>query len=161
MAVAGRKPKPYLQAVREGTFREDRQTEGVRFTPTDPVEPDWADILPGRTKEIREVRNKAAEVWRNTVPALVHSAGLTDAQRETAIEYCVTVARLWQAERALSTEGVIVKTERGNVKNPWVTVANQYRSHFRSLTAELGLSPSSAARVQPPNDGGEDDDVFD
>lgn len=161
MAVAGRKPKPYLQAVREGTFREDRHTSGVRFAPAAPVEPDWEDVLPGRTREVREVRRKAAEVWANVVPALVHSAGLTDTQRETAVEYCVTVARLWQAERALSTQGVVVKTERGYVKNPWVTVANQYRSHFRSLTAELGLSPSAAARIQPPADGGENDDVFD
>lgn len=159
--TVGRKPKPHLAAVREGTFREDRHTPGVRFSPTDPIEPDWAEILPGRKKEAIEVRDKAAEVWANTIPALILSAGLTDAQRETAIEYCVTVARLWQAERALSLEGVVVKTERGMVKNAWVTVANQYRSHFRSLTAELGLSPSSAARVQPPNTGGDDDGVFD
>ncbi|WP_369190167.1 P27 family phage terminase small subunit [Streptomyces sp. R08] len=159
MAVAGRKPKAHLAAVREGTFRADRQSPGAAFSPTDPVEPDWLELLPG--DEESDVRGKAAAVWANTVPALVISAGLTDAQRETAIEYCLTVARLWQGERALSTQGMVVQTERGYVKNPWVTVVNQYRSHFRSLTSELGLSPSSAARVQPPSDGGDDDDVFD
>ncbi|MBA9050777.1 MULTISPECIES: P27 family phage terminase small subunit [Streptomyces] len=159
MAVAGRKPKPHLAAVREGTFRPDRQTEGAKFSPVDPVEPDWLELLPG--DEDADTRAKAAAVWANTVPALVISAGLADAQRETAIEYCLTVARLWQGERALSTQGMVVQTERGYVKNPWVTVVNQYRSHFRSLTSELGLSPSSAARVTPPSDGGDDDDVFD
>lgn len=158
MAVTGRKPKPHLAAVREGTFREDRHTPGMRLRPTDPVEPDWSELMPGPDTDVRD---HAAAVWASTVPALILSAGLTDAQRATAIEYCVTVARLWQAERALSLEGVVVRTERGMVKNAWVTVANQYRSHFRALTAELGLSPSSAARVQPPDTGGEDDDIFD
>lgn len=158
MAIAGAKPKPHLQAVREGTFRPDRQSEGARFAPKAPEEPDWAEILPGRSKSVRD---KAAAVWARTVPALVVSAGLTDPQRETAIEYCVTAARIWQAERELSRQGLVVETERGMVKNPWVTIVNQYRAHFRSLTGELGLSPSSAARVTPPESGGEDDDVFD
>ncbi|MBZ4319528.1 P27 family phage terminase small subunit [Streptomyces huiliensis] len=160
MGIRGAKPKPHIQAVREGTFRPDRNSEGARFAPTDPVEPDWSELLPGEAAE--DVRGKAADVWARTIPALVMSAGLTDAQRETAIEYCVTVARLWQAERELSRTGLVVETERGNVKSPWVTIAHQYRSHFRALTGELGLSPASATRVTPPEDGGDDDDgVFD
>ncbi|MFJ9549073.1 P27 family phage terminase small subunit [Streptomyces erythrochromogenes] len=108
-----------------------------------------------------EVRDTAAAVWARTIPALVHSAGLTDAQRETAIEYCVTVTRLWQAERELSRNGLVVATERGYVKSPWVTIAGQYRSHFRSLVGELGLSPASATRITPPENGGDDDGIFD
>lgn len=160
MAFRGAKPKPHMQAVREGTFRPDRNSEGARFTPLDPIEPDWSELLPGDSSE--DVRGKAADVWARTIPALVVSAGLTDPQRETAIEYCVTVARLWQAERELSRTGLVVETERGNVKSPWVTIAHQYRSHFRSLVGELGLSPASATRITPPEfSGGEDDGVFD
>lgn len=160
MAVPGQKPKPHIQAVREGTFRPDRNSEGARFTPLDPIEPDWSELLPGDSS--KDVRGKAADVWARTIPALVVSAGLTDPQRETAIEYCVTVARLWQAERELSRTGLVVETERGNVKSPWVTIAHQYRSHFRSLVGELGLSPASATRITPPEfSGGEDDGVFD
>lgn len=159
MAVPGQKPKPHIQAVREGTFRPDRNSEGATFAPVSPVEPDWSELLPGDSAE--DVREKAADVWARTIPALVHSAGLTDPQRETAIEYCVTVARLWQAERELSRTGLVVETERGNVKSPWVTIAGQYRSHFRSLVGELGLSPASATRITPPESGGDDDGVFD
>ncbi|MEU7642220.1 P27 family phage terminase small subunit [Streptomyces sp. NPDC039016] len=159
MGVPGQKPKPHIQAVREGTFRADRNSEGATFAPVSPVEPDWSELLPGASAE--DVREKAADVWARTIPALVHSAGLTDPQRETAIEYCVTVARLWQAERELSRTGLVVETERGNVKSPWVTIAGQYRSHFRSLVGELGLSPASATRITPPESGGDDDGVFD
>ncbi|MFE2626031.1 P27 family phage terminase small subunit, partial [Streptomyces caelestis] len=100
-----------------GTYRPDRNSEGATFAPLSPVEPDWAELLPGDASD--DVRVKAADVWARTVPALVFSAGLTDPQRETAIEYCVTVARLWQAERELSRTGLVVETERGNVKSPW------------------------------------------
>lgn len=161
MATPGRKPKPHLTAVREGTFREDRHTEGARFAPTDPVEPDWAEILPGSAKVTKETRAKAAEVWGTVVPAVVAAAGLTNAQRETAIDYCVTAARIWQGERVLSREGMTVETERGMVKHPMTTILNSYRSHFRSLTGELGLSPSAAARIAPPNRDDEDSDIFD
>ncbi|MGW5848611.1 P27 family phage terminase small subunit [Streptomyces sp. NPDC055254] len=90
------------------------------------------------------------------------SASLTDAQRETAVEHCVTVARLWQAERELSRHGLVVAKERGNVKSPCVTIAHQYRSHFRSLVGELGLSPASATRITPPEfSRGDDDGIFD
>ncbi len=161
MASPGQKPKPHIQAVREGTFRPDRNSEGARFAPAAPVEPDWWERLPGTSASAMEVRDTAAAVWARTIPALVHSAGLTDAQRETAIEYCVTVTRLWQAERELSRNGLVVATERGYVKSPWVTIAGQYRSHFRSLVGELGLSPASATRITPPENGGDDDGIFD
>ncbi|MFE9335264.1 P27 family phage terminase small subunit [Streptomyces sp. NPDC007063] len=157
MATAGRKPKPHLAAVREGTFRPDKHTEGARYEPRDPQEPDWSDLLPGD----EDVQAKAHEVWQTVVPAVVRAAGLTDAQRHTAIEYCLTAARIWQGERVLSRDGMTVMTERGIVKHPMTTILNAYRSHFRSLTGELGLSPSSAARITPPQDGDDDGDIFD
>jgi hypothetical protein len=36
-------------------------------------------------------------------------------------------------------------------------VLNQYRSHLRSLTGELGLSPASATRITRPESSDEDD----
>jgi phage terminase small subunit len=143
-----------------GTFRPDRNPEGAKFTPAEPVEPDWAELLPGGSAA--DVRGGARGVWARAVPAPVFSTRLTDPQRETAIEYCVTVARLWQAERELSRTGLVVETERGNVKSPWVMIAGRYRNHFRALAGELGLSPLAATRITPPESGGDDDDgIFD
>ncbi|MEU9047495.1 MULTISPECIES: P27 family phage terminase small subunit [unclassified Kitasatospora] len=158
--MSGRKPKPHIAAVREGTYRPDRHTEGARFAPADPIEPDWSELLPGDQAE--DVRQFAAGVWARVVPALVVSAGLVDSQREVAVEYCITSARIWQGERELSRTGLVVETERGNVKSPWVTILGQYRSHLRALVGELGLSPASATRITPPEHGGDDDgDIFD
>ncbi len=66
------------------------------------------------------------------------------------MDYCVTWARIVQGELALSRDGVVVQTDRGAVRNPWATVLNQYRAHYRSLIGELGLSPSAASRLSRP-----------
>ncbi|MFF0746581.1 phage terminase small subunit P27 family [Streptomyces sp. NPDC004111] len=161
MAVPGRKPKPYIAAVREGTFRPDRNKEGVRFPPVDPVEPRWADILPGPDPEVLRARKTAAELWGRLVPVLTYSAGLVDTQRETVTDYCVTWAWITMGNRALAREGVVIDGDRGKVRNPWCTVLSQQRQHFRSLTGELGLTPASAQRIAAPQPDDDDDDIFD
>jgi P27 family predicted phage terminase small subunit len=158
MAVPGRKPKPYLQAVREGNPGH-RPVEPGMVLSGQLIEPDWRAVLPG-PREMARVRRVAAELWRRLAPVLARSAGLTGEQGETLTDYCVTWARIDQGERALSRMGVIVETERGYVKNPWTTVLHQYRSHFRSLVGELGLSPAAATRITPPGEP-DDDDPFD
>lgn len=161
MSMPGTKPKPHLAAVREGTFRADRNAEGIRFAPATPIEPDWEERLPGRKSADKALREWAHEVWARVVPALVTSAGLTDAQRETITDYVICVVRMRQGERELSLKGVVVPSERGMVKNPWTTVLQQYRAHFKALTGELGLSPSSATRITAPADTDDDDSVWD
>lgn len=116
--------------------------------------------MPGDEHGGEQVRDTAAELWRRTAPTLSRSAGLVGEQQEVLIDYCLTWARIIQGERALSRDGVVVHTERGVVKNAWTTVLNQYRSHLRSLIGELGLSPSSAARLSRP-ESGDDEDPFD
>lgn len=160
MARVGRKPKPHLQAVREGNPGKRPLNEGLKLSPSNPVEPEWLDLLPGESAAEERARETARLLWRRLAPALVRSAGLVLEQQETLTDYCVTWARIEQGERSLSLEGVVVATERGMVKNPWVTVLNQYRSHYRSLIGELGLSPSAATRITAP-EGSDDDDPFD
>lgn len=113
MAVVGRKPKPHIQAVREGTFRADRQKEGVKFPPVDPVEPRWSDLLPGPDPEVARARKTAAELWGRIVPVLTHSVGLVDTQRETVTDLCVTWSWIVMGNRALARDGVVVTGDRG------------------------------------------------
>lgn len=160
MARDGRKPKPHLQAVREGNPGKRPLAEGVKLPPSTPIEPSWLEIFPGDSDAEERVRETSRLLWRRLAPSLVRAMGLTAEQQETLTDFCVTWARIEQGERALSLEGVVVATERGMVKNPWVTVLNQYRSHYRSLIGELGLSPSAATRITAP-EGSDDDDPFD
>ena len=157
MGRSGRKPKSALQVVREGNPGQRAIRESVVFPPSVLREPDWQTLLPGDEGRTRET---ASALWCKVAPTLARSVGLVGEQQETLVEYCVTYARIVQGERALSREGVVVSTERGQVKNAWTAVLNQYRGHFRSLVGELGLSPPSAARLSRP-DSDDDEDPFD
>ena len=161
MATPGRKPRPTLAVVREGNPGHRPIGDPLRLPPSTLVEPKWSELLPGpRRADIRS-RKTAAELWRRTAPALARSAGLVNEQREVLIDFCITWARIEQGERALSMEGLLVKTERGMVKNPWTTILNQYRSNLRSLIGELGLSPSAATRLGGRGGDDGDEDPFD
>lgn len=159
VAVPGTKPKPYLSVVREGNPGKRPIKEGVKFAPSKVLEPKWSDFFPGTKRAELRARKAAAALWAQTARVLETSAGLTNAQGQVLIDYCVTWARIQQGERVLSIEGVLVKTERGYVKHPWTTVLNQYRVNFRSLTGELGLSPSAATRLDTGGLGDDNDDT--
>jgi P27 family predicted phage terminase small subunit len=159
MAVAGRKPKPYLQAVREGNPGKRKLEPGMILS-GQLGEPDWSQLLPG-PREMARARRVARELWRRLAPVLARSAGLSGEMAETLAEYCVTYARIDQGERALSRDGVLVRGFAGIlVKNPWTTVLHQYRAHFRSMAGELGLTPAAARRITAPPDADDDDDPF-
>lgn len=160
MAAPGRKPKPALQVVREGNPGKRKVTEGVTLPPSSLIEPEWPELFFGEDTESVRAQETAAKLWRKLAPTLVRSVGLVGEQQEVLVEFCVTWARIEQGERAISREGMIQSTERGNVRNPWSTVLNQYRSHLRSLIGELGLSPSAATRLSRP-EGDDDSDPFD
>lgn len=160
MAAPGRKPKPALQVVREGNPGKRPVKEAVKFNPSDLVEPVWDEWFPGEDAENERARGVCHGLWVKLAPSLSRSVGLVGEQQETLIEYCVTYARIKQGERAISIEGMVVSTERGQVKNAWTAPLNQYRSHLRSLIGELGLSPSAATRLGG-KEADDEDDPFD
>ncbi len=154
----GQNAKPYIQAVREGTVR-GRQAPLV-LPPTDLIEPNWSLMLPGKSPDEKRLRERCSELWEQLAPVLFRSVGLVHAQQEVLTDYIISTARIEQCERAISIEGLIVEGQRGPVRNPLTTVVNSYRTHRRGLTAELGLSPATAARLTRTNVP-DDDDPFD
>ncbi|MDX5567761.1 P27 family phage terminase small subunit [Streptomyces sp. ID05-04B] len=155
--------KPHLAAVREGTFRQDRQTEGIRFAPTDPVEPDWNDLIPGRSKAAKTMRADAADIWSRTVPALIASAGLTDTQALSAVEYVMTAVQLREVNRQISADGFTVPGARGEskVRHPLLSSVPQLRMALIRLAGELGLTPSAATKIVAPDSSAESDGIWD
>ncbi len=153
----GQNAKPYLQAVKEGTVRGRKAP--LVLPPTDLVEPKWNLMLPGKSPDEKRLRERCSDLWGRLAPVLSRSVGLVHAQQEVLTDYIISTARIEQCERALSVEGLIVEGQRGPVRNPLTTVVNSYRTHRRGLTAELGLSPGTAARLTKP-DLPDDDDPF-
>lgn len=160
MATRGPKPKPALQVVREGNPGRRPVKDSVKFSPSDLAEPDWLEWFPGEGGENERAREVCHGLWVKLAPSLSRTVGLVGEQQETLVEYCVTYARIKQGERAISVEGMVVNTERGQVKNAWTAPLNQYRAHLRSLIGELGLSPSAATRLGG-KEADDEEDPFD
>ena len=152
MTKPGPKPKPALAVVREGNPGKRPVVDSVVLPPSALREPDWEKLLDP------EAREDAAALWRQLAPTLARSVGLVGEQQVVLEDYCVTVARIRQGERAISRDGMVIPGAMGGlVKNPWTTVLNQYRPHLRALIGELGLSPASATRITRPESSDEDD----
>jgi P27 family predicted phage terminase small subunit len=152
MTSGGHNRKPALAVIREGNPGKRPIQDSAVLPPSALREPDWSDLLDERAVD------DAAALWRQLAPTLARSVGLVGEQQFVLEDYCTTVARIRQGERAISRDGMVVPGAMGGlVKNPWTTVLNQYRAHLRSLVGELGLSPASATRITRPESSDEDD----
>ncbi|MEU4967786.1 phage terminase small subunit P27 family [Streptomyces smyrnaeus] len=168
MTASGPRPKPPLQVVREGNPGKRPVREGVKLPPSELAEPDWLQTFPTVRGDdrLRSINTRCREVarreWRRVVPVLKLTAGLAEVDTQTVMDYCVCVARIDQCEREISQNGLLMKGERGWMKNGATTVVGQYRQQLARYIGELGLSPSARGRLTPPEGGNDDDDdVFD
>lgn len=111
-------------------------------SPSIPSCPDW---MPAEGK---------AE-WRRVAPLLDELNILTKLDRASLADYCLTWARLIQAERDITERGLLVPGRNradGLVKNPAITVARQYRVSLQRWCAAFGLTPDSRGRINYPDD---------
>ncbi|WP_455359066.1 phage terminase small subunit P27 family [Streptomyces sp. SYSU K21746] len=148
---------PIHQHLREGSYRADRHAERLTLPPSDLTEPDWDTVL-GDGPGAERVKADASGIWQRVAPALSAATRISDAQREVVITFCTAQARVWEAERLISRDGLLVVGANGGlVKNPATTVVNTYSSILRAARVELGLSPSAAARIAAPQSDDDDD----
>lgn len=160
--MAGSRPgparKPNLQVVREGNPDHRTRAEldrGLKVRPEAPAEPDWREWFPvvqkGDAKPVNEkARRDARAVWQRVVPVLDASGVLSTLDLDLLTDVCVTVVRLRQCERDISISGLRLEGDRGQVRNPNVVSAKQYRDQLRYLAGQLGLSPVERDYLQPP-----------
>lgn len=182
MGLPGPKPTPQPSNVHELFSPSHRPThEGVKPPVEAPAEPDWEQTFPKAAARLklaeidtirgsrrsrpatahldelnRRARFVAHATWNLVVPDLVERHLVAKVDALALKDLCVTVARLDQAERDISTNGAMLPTERGMVKNPALTMAKAYREQFNRLLPEFGLSPSARTRLRA-NDFGTDD----
>ncbi|WP_406348228.1 P27 family phage terminase small subunit [Streptomyces sp. NBC_00144] len=103
------------------------------------TEPDWEAEFGARDR----VRDDASASWHR----MCADVDVTVGQRDAAANYCLSVARVAEAERCISAEGLILVGANGvPVKNPAITVINIYAAGIRAQQNALGLNPYSAAR---------------
>lgn len=156
------RPKPALQVVREGNPGKRPIWPGVVTPPADLAEPDWSETFTGADDDNVRCAAIASAEWNRVVPVLRYTAGIGDVDTAVIRDYAICVARIDQCEREISRNGLLMAGERGMQKNGATTIVGQYRSQLARYIGELGLSPSARGRIQPPENGSEEDDsIFD
>jgi P27 family predicted phage terminase small subunit len=89
--------------------------------------------------------------WERIGPELVEKQLLTTVDMAAFTAYCLNVARMVAAEKAINEKGLIVLTPFGQLQtNPAVSIARQAGVEVRKFCQEFGLTPSARTRVRTP-----------
>lgn len=129
--------KPTNLKILQGTYRPDRAN------PNEPKPEICIPTAPGF------LADRALEEWNRIAPQLEKMGLLSQVDCMALAAYCAAVARLWQAEEQLKTEGLTVTNERGRrIKNPLVDVANAAAKQISLFASQFGMSPSTRSSVK-------------
>ena len=144
----GRKPKPTQLKVLEGN-------PGKRRLRKD--EPQPKAKLPGPPAQLSA---EAKREWWRLGKQLATLGLLTNIDRAALALYCQAWARWLEAEKALKTYGVMVKSPNGfPMQSPYLAVANKAMEQIRAMLTEFGMSPSSRTRVHAAPQADEEDEL--
>ncbi|MFJ8750458.1 P27 family phage terminase small subunit [Streptomyces sp. NPDC102441] len=103
------------------------------------IEPDWVTEFGASERTAAD----CSAVWQR----MIVDIALTESQRDAGAAYCLAVARVAEAERLISRDGLVVAGANGHlVKHPATTLVTAYSASVRALQNSLGLTPYAAAR---------------
>jgi len=149
---SGRRPKPIALRILEGSNKRPIPQTPMP-TPVAPTCPDWLTAL-------------AKTEWARVVPELDAIGLLTQCDMAVLAGYCQSYARWQQAEMVIETEGMTYealvvhpddKAHKGGDQpevlsttwkpRPEVAIARAEKQAMLRYMTELGLTPSSRARI--------------
>jgi len=100
---------------------------------------------------------EARKEWRRSGAFLLEIGLISDLDRSAFAAYCTAYGRWVEAEEALKTYGLMLKSPNGfPIQSPYLAVANRALEQMRSLLAEFGMSPASRSRVTATSAAEED-----
>ena len=148
MGARGPAPiSPQLRALR-GTDRADRgQSPTGRGTGKRPAMPKGLPLA-------------AAAEWRRATRLLARFEILSEMDQRALADYCLCCVRLDQAEALITEHGLLVRGDRGLVKNPACQLARQYRAELRQWCAAFGMTPGARGRMNLPTEPVDHSDPF-
>ena len=133
---SGRKPKPTSLKLLQGN-------PGKR--PLNENEPRPAPRLPSPPAHLSK---EARKEWRRSGAFLLELGLISDLDRSAFAAYCTAYGRWIEAEEALKTYGVMIKSPSGfPIQSPYLSIAKKAMEQMRSLLSEFGMSPATRTRV--------------
>jgi P27 family predicted phage terminase small subunit len=101
---------------------------------------------------------EAKKEWRRSGRFLLEMGLISELDRAAFAAFCAVWGRWVEAEVALNTHGVLIKSPSGYpMQSPYLAVANRALDQMRSLLAEFGMSPASRSRVTAAPPAAEED----
>ena len=90
----------------------------------------------------------AKQEWRRAGRFLLTLGLVSNLDLAAFAAYSTAYGRWVEAEQALRTYGVMLKSPKGfPIQSPYLAVANKAMEQMRSLLSEFGMSPASRTRV--------------
>jgi len=140
-ANSGRRPQPTRLKILRGNPSK---------TSLNPAEP-----LPERVREDFDVPPAeladdpvAVAEWQRVAPMMRLCGLVSEGEKTALVVLCQQWSRYLEAHGKVRTLGMIVKKPSGvPVTNPYLAVADRALMHCLKLWVELGLTPSSRARM--------------
>ena len=144
----GRKPVPTKLKMLRGN-------PGKR--PLSDDEPRPKAKLPGPPAHLSA---EAKREWWRLGKQLAALGLMTSIDRGALAMYCQAWARWLEAEQALKTYGVMVKSPNGfPMQSPYLAVANKAMEQIRAMLTEFGMSPASRTRAHALSGAEEEDPI--
>jgi len=93
----------------------------------------------------------AMEKWEHCCDLLEEMGLLTTSDHDLLEQYCITYSLFSSTLAKVRTTGVVLVRTKGEVsitRNPFTTELQKFMDRMTKLMAELGLTPSSRARLR-------------
>lgn len=136
--MRGRKPLPTALKILRGETRPSRINQN---------EPQPARTAPKMPPWLHE---PARKIWKQLVKQLAEMNVLSSADEAVMACYCVTYARMQQAEvKVRETGGDVVRSPNGFPQvNPWLSIQREAQKELKGLAIELGLTPCARTKIK-------------
>ena len=135
---SGRRKQPQALRMLRGTMRRTDQPEPAMPPPVD------FDTVP---TELTGDLDAAAE-WSRVIPLLRTSGIITAAEKSLLVSLCQQWSIYVRAQHHVREHGLMLVGKRGKeVVNPRLKIGDHALQHCRQLWIELGLTPSSRAKL--------------
>ncbi|UOK70271.1 phage terminase small subunit P27 family [Ancylobacter polymorphus] len=84
--------------------------------------------------------------WKRLVPILVNDRKLAVHELQSVESYCISVARIREAEEIIAREGLVIMGTRGPQRHPATAILKEHQEAARRLLIELGGTPASRGK---------------
>lgn len=105
----------------------------------------------------RNLPKEAQNEWKRVVPELSRLELLKPVDRASLTAYCLTWARLMEAQEILNAEGLLHRNSQGVVRHPALAVVEAASKELRAWANEYGLTPAAENRIAKKGEGPKDE----